>query len=148
MRSLARLLPTAVFGGFDGMTAVLGVIIIALTQASTAVFILAVGLALSEGLSMAAGEWLADNDSSWRVAGVMGIATVLGILAPALPFTVMSGASALVLMAVIVAVVGFGIAMARTKQRPLKLGVSLLQTYGLLAIVTLACGALAVGVRS
>jgi hypothetical protein len=79
-----------IFGAFDGMTSALGVIAATLIAGSTRFIVLAVfGVAIAATVGMAAGEYLSDPKRSLRRAMVMGAATLVGAVAPGLPFLVL-----------------------------------------------------------
>jgi VIT1/CCC1 family predicted Fe2+/Mn2+ transporter len=83
---------TVVFGLFDGTTSALGVIVAtAATGNAKAVIVASVALAVGAAVSMAAGQWLSDTKRSLRRALVMGLATLLGSILPAVPFFAVSG---------------------------------------------------------
>jgi|SRR5665213_1759668 len=83
----------AIFGAFDGLTSGLGVLIALLLQHQGQIhlFNIVLGLAVSSGLSMGYGEWLADGEGVERRAFVIGGATGLGTFIPALPFILLHG---------------------------------------------------------
>jgi len=87
----------AVFGAFDGMTSVIGVIVALLSASPSSVVKAVIGLAVASAVGMAAGEYLGDPDRSLRNAAVMGGATLVGTLLPAIPFFLTSGHVAQVL---------------------------------------------------
>lgn len=62
------------------------------------IFPAAVAGAISSALSMAGGEFLSDSDSGLGASAVMGLATGLGALLPALPFAFTRGPAALAVM--------------------------------------------------
>ncbi len=101
----------AIFGSFDGLTSVLGVITGALAAgAATGAHILgpAIGLAVAATLGMAAGRYLEDPVGQRRLhlAVVMGVFTMLGSSLPAVPFVTGAGRPQVVAMLVITAVGG------------------------------------------
>lgn len=123
----------AVFGAFDGLASALGMVIALAVAGSThALVVGAVALAFAAGASMAAGEWLSDHEQSPRRAVVMGLATLVGGLAPAVPFALGSGIVAYV-GTVSVAVMGGAIIAELRPGAPLP---SYLQTFGVLVGAT------------
>jgi VIT1/CCC1 family predicted Fe2+/Mn2+ transporter len=112
-RSLLR---PAVFGTFDGTTAVLGTLL-SLRGHPGWVLPSALGLAVAEGVGMAAGEWLSDSGSGFASAVVIGAATAAGSVLPAVPFAVLPGRWAVVGSALVLAALGVGIAAARSRDR-------------------------------
>jgi VIT1/CCC1 family predicted Fe2+/Mn2+ transporter len=78
-----------VFGSFDGMTCVLGVVAGCYVSGNIHALILSVvGLAIAEGIAMAGGSYLSELVGIYRVrhALIIGIASAVGILVPAFPF--------------------------------------------------------------
>lgn len=135
MRDDAR---QAIFGSFDGLSSAIGMIAaLAIGGQTRSLLLAAVALAIAAAVSMAAGEWLADPDSSVRRAAVMGVATLTGSAAPAIPFAVAHGTPAGVGCGVVTVACAAGIAELRPGSRARSYAL----TFGVLAV---ACG-LAVG---
>ena len=133
------LLPPAIFGGFDGSTSVVGVLL-TLTSHPAQILPAALGLAAAGGVGMAAGSWLSqDTDTGPLESTVIGAATAVGTMLPALPYTALGGMAAIVCSAVILVLLGAGITTVRARDRPLKRAAA--ETYGVLAAV---CAAVAV----
>lgn len=107
-----RLLKPAIFGLSDGMMSLLGVVLYLLGHQDL-IFPAAVSGAISSALSMAGGEWLSESDSGLRASCVMGAATGLGGVLPALPFAFASGRVALGFMVVICLGIGALVALMR-----------------------------------
>lgn len=130
----------AVFGSFDGLTCTVGIMFGALLT-NGAVFVLVLALAVSEAVSMAAGEWLADDEQDGnrrRRVIVMGLSSFVACLVPAIPFLFCSGVLAVVLTGLLVLAAAAVIAEIRPGPR----GSSYLKTYGvLIAAAVLAAGA-------
>lgn len=103
----------SVFGSFDGATSVLGVIAALGTIHQHALLLAAVGLAVSSGVGMAGGEWLADNGKSRVAAVTIGVATSVGTLIPVVPFVLLSGIVALIVGVLTVIALGAAISVAR-----------------------------------
>lgn len=123
----------AVFGAADGCASILGAVL-ALAQSDHAALIRMVpSLAVGASVSMAMGLWLADTHSPrWRRihrAAVMGSATCLGVLLPALPWLLATGALAALLS--VTAVAALGILIAEIRSGPALR--SYLQTFATLA---------------
>ena len=76
----------AIFGVFDGVSSSLGVILAMAINGSGALVVAAVALAIGASVSMGLGEWLSDNSESFMRAFVMGSATFIGAISPAIPF--------------------------------------------------------------
>jgi VIT1/CCC1 family predicted Fe2+/Mn2+ transporter len=130
------LLPPAVFGGFDGATSVVGVLL-TLTGHPDQIIPTALGLAAAGGVGMAAGSWLSDDDDSGPLdAAVIGVATAVGTMLPALPYTVLSGAAAIACSAVILVLLGAAITVVRARERAWWRAAA--ETYGVLAAVCVA----------
>jgi hypothetical protein len=89
-----RTAATAVFGSFDGATSAVGALagLLATNATPHSILVVCVGLAIAGGVSMGAGDWLADAPVDQ--AAVMGAATLIGSALPALPFVVWAGAPA------------------------------------------------------
>ena len=75
----------AVFGGFDGTSSLLGVIVYLLITHPALIFPAALSGAVSSALSMGAGEWLSDSENGFAASLVMGAATLTGALLPCAP---------------------------------------------------------------
>ena len=100
--------------------------------------------ALSGGISsarrMAGGEWLVDSENGLAASCVMGGATGLGAILPALPYAFTTGPAAVAQSVVICCLIGFAVSLLRPNRG---LGMAVAETFGiLLAIfgVVLACG--------
>lgn len=125
----SKLLKPAVFGTFDGLTAVLGVLL-SLHGHPGWVLPSALGLAVAEGVGMAAGEWLSESGSGFAASGVIGGSTALGSLLPAVPFAVLPMPWAAVASALVLVALGAAIAAVRSRDRGW--GRALLETFGVL----------------
>lgn len=82
-------LSKAIFGSFDGMTCVLGVIAAGITTGDQHALILAaIGLALAESIAMAGGTYLSEitDVHSIQHAAIIGGASLFGVLFPTFPF--------------------------------------------------------------
>lgn len=132
-----QLLRPAVFGTFDGLTSVLG-ILLSLRGHPDWVLPSALGLAVAEGVGMAAGEWLSDSGSGLTASGVIGTATALGSLLPAVPFALLPMPWAAVASALVLVALGVGIATVRSRDR--SWGRALLETFGVLLAALVAVG--------
>jgi VIT1/CCC1 family predicted Fe2+/Mn2+ transporter len=80
------------------------------------IFYTALGGAIGSALSMAGGEYMSDSDNGLFPSIVMGLATGIGGIVPALPFAFFRGTWALVLMGAICVLIGLvvGVMRART----------------------------------
>lgn len=138
----SALLAPAVFGGFDGATSVVGVLL-TLTGRPGQILPTTLGLAVAGGVGMAAGSWLsADSDAGPREALVIGAATAVGTLLPALPYALLAGAAAMVCSGLLLVLLGAGITAVRACDR--SLGRAAAETYGVLFAVSAAVAAAAV----
>lgn len=130
----------AVFGGFDGMASLLGVVIYLAMTHPVLIFPAAASGAISSAVSMGGGEWLSDNEHGLGASLVMAAATFCGALLPALPFAFTTGPAAIAECAVIC----LGIAVTVAALRPNRgLGLALAETIGILVVVAavvVACG--------
>lgn len=104
---------TATFGLFDGVTSALGVVagLVAAGAAAHTILVAAAGLAVAAAVGMAFGDYLAG--SSVRSAAVMGAASLIGSLAPALPVAALPGLTGQVVAGLLIGAVGGCIAAAR-----------------------------------
>ena len=133
-----KLARPAVFGLADGLMSMLGVVLFLLGHRSL-IFPAALSGGISSALSMAGGEWLSDSDNGPVASLVMGAATGLGAILPAVPYAITTGSLA-VAESVVICVL---IAVAVSCLRPARLPVAIAQTFGILAAifaVVLACG--------
>lgn len=103
----------AVFGGFDGATSLIGFLAAALVvhASSHAILVQAAGLAVAAAVSMAGGDLLSGK--SLRLSLVMGGATLVGSLAPAVPVVLIPGLFGVLLGVALVVALGVGIAEVR-----------------------------------
>ena len=143
----AALLGPAIFGAFDGANTIIGVV---RAVPPGAVMHTALLGAVSAGVSMAAGAFLSqrgkDGSPGVVAALVLGVATAVGTILPALPYTMLAGWWALLGVGVVLAVVGAGISVARTRLAddglaPTPLARSVFETF---LILILVCAAVAV----
>lgn len=133
-----RLIKPAVFGAFDGVVTVLGVLF-ALAADPHALVLSGVGLAAAGTVSMAGGQYLSDNDNGLSASLVIGATTGLGTLVPVLPYTVARGVWAGVVSAVLCLAVAGAIAWSKTTgNHGLSARRSVLSTYGILLLATVA----------
>lgn len=127
----------AIFGASDGLVATMALILATMGHGKSVVVAATVGLFIAEGLGMAASQYLSDPNRDLRLALIMGAATSVAILIPAVPWLFAKGAPAVASSCLIgLALAGF-IAYARPGGWR-----SWVQTYGILigvgAIATLA----------
>jgi hypothetical protein len=103
----------AVFGAFDGATGAIGVVAGLVSAGASARALLAatVGLAVAAAAGMGAGDWLSGTPA--RPSVVLGVATAVGSVLPALPVVLWPGLVGLIGTAVVMVALGIGIAEAR-----------------------------------
>ena len=91
----------SIFGTADGLSSTLGVVIaVAITHPSL-VATAAVAVAVGSAVSMCLSEYLSDSSESNYKAFIMGIATFIGAISPAIPFFIFSGTLAYILCGII-----------------------------------------------
>lgn len=137
----SRLLSPAIFGASDGVTSLVGVL---LTLAGHPAQILpaALGLAVAGGVGMAAGSWLSrDSGAGLAASGVIGVATAVGTLLPALPYVLLGGVAAMAASGAVLVALGALITAVRARSE--SVWRSAAETYGVLAAVCVAVGACA-----
>lgn len=135
-RSLAR---PAIMGLADGLMSMLGVVLY-LTGHPHLIFPAAMSGGISSALSMAGGEWLSDSDNGLGASCVMGAATGLGAILPAIPYALTIGVPAIAASTVICVAIGVLVASLRPNRGR---ALALTETFGVLIVifaVVLACG--------
>lgn len=113
--SNSKLVSTAVFGSFDGMTSAMGVIL-ALLATPHALLLGALGIGIAGVIGMGLGEWQSDSSSGWKAPIVMALASGTGVLIPVLPFLFLAGTPALLVSAALIIVVTAIIAKVRVSE--------------------------------
>lgn len=106
----------AIFGSFDGMTCVLGVIAAEYIAGDIRDLILScLALAIGEAIAMCGGSYLSEIVAVDRLkhALIIGIAACIGVILPVIPFLFMPRSIALVISALITIALGVAIAQAR-----------------------------------
>jgi hypothetical protein len=140
-RSLLR---PAIFGVFDGLTSLIGVLI-GMSRHPALILTAAIGLAVAGCVGMAAGEWLSDNDTGLGAAAVIGVATGTGTLLPALPFAALPPVPAAWSCGVITVGLGAAITASRARQpvngKPRGAGRAAAETFGVLLVASAAVAA-------
>jgi hypothetical protein len=123
------------FGGFDGLTSAVGVILgaIVVGTSTRTLFAVGLGLAVAAAVSMGGGEWLADPDSDLRGAAIMVAATFAGSIAPVIPYLFTSGDLAAGIALGVAVVVGAGVAAARRTLASCSTVRAYLSTFAILA---------------
>lgn len=135
-RLLDRLMRPAVFGVFDGSTSVLS-ILLAYRHLDALIFPGALALGAVGAVGMAAGEYLSDDtDSGLGAALVIGVATGLGTVAPAVPYLLLHGILAAATALLVLLGIGALIAGVRAKRHSWLR--ALLETYGVLLVASAA----------
>lgn len=137
MKKATPTITTAIFGASDGLVASMALILATMSHGRKVVLAAAIGLLIAEGFGMAASQYLSDVKRDLRLALIMGVATSLAIVLPAVPWAVGSGTAAAVGSCAIGVVLGGVIAYMRPGG-----WTEWLQTYGVLvsvgAVATLA----------
>lgn len=134
-------LSKAIFGSFDGLTCVLGVIAAGYVANDMHTLLLAVaGLAIAEGIAMAGGSYLSEMVAVYRVrhALIIGVSSAIGIVVPAIPFFFAPKNVAILLSLFLV--VCFAVIIASCKVRILGWLEAYTQTFGIVllcAVVTI-----------
>jgi VIT1/CCC1 family predicted Fe2+/Mn2+ transporter len=134
-----RLARPAIFGLADGMMSLLGVVLYLLGHPSL-ILPAALSGGISSALSMAGGEWLSDSDNGLGASCVMGAATGLGAILPALPYAVTTGVAALAGSITVCVLIGAVVGLMRPARRQV---IAVAETYAILGViflVVLACG--------
>lgn len=126
----------AIFGLFDGLTVVLGVIIGLYSHHPNLIFKTALGVGIAEALGMGAAEWLSETKSGLRGPAVIGVSTLMGTLLPSLGFLVLARGSAATFAAVVFLISAIAIATVRAQGK--KFVRSAVESVGILAIVSVA----------
>ena len=127
---------SAIFGSFDGLTSVLGLVVALLGAPLHVMLAGSLGLAVSSAVGMGAGEYLGDSGRSLRRAGVMAAATVVGTVLPVAPFLLLGRRSALEVAAVLV--VGFGLVVGEVRSRTSSRRRAYAETFAVLALAAAA----------
>lgn len=109
-----------IFGSFDGLTSVLGVIVSLLGAPLHVLLAGAAGLAASSAVGMGAGQYLADADRSIRKALAMAVSTVVGTLIPVAPYLVLPRVPATVAAGVLCVAFGVAVSVIRSRSCPRK----------------------------
>jgi hypothetical protein len=130
-------LTTTIFGASDGLVASIALILATMTHGRRVVLAAVIGLLIAEGLGMAASQFLSDPKRNRRQAVIMGVATSITIVVPAVPWLFSSGNTAAVVSGVIALIFAGLISRARPGGWS-----TWVQTYGVLigvgAIATVA----------
>jgi VIT1/CCC1 family predicted Fe2+/Mn2+ transporter len=122
-------LSQAIFGSFDGVVSVIGIMVALLARPTPIIIEAAIGLAAASAVGMAAGEYLGDDGRSLRKALVMGAATIVGTLCPVVPFMVLAKDAAIVVAVVLVLAISTVIARSRAEGSSAR---AYVETFGVL----------------
>lgn len=134
-------LSKAIFGGFDGLICVWGLIAAGYATGDVRTLILgAIMLAVNEGIAMFGGSFLSELVSVYRLphALIIGVAAFVGILLPAFPFFFAPRNVAILLSFALTVVLAAVIAQIRART------MSALQAYAQTFGVTLAATAISI----
>ena len=125
-----------IFGSFDGMTSTLGVIagLLATGASASKILAAAIGIAVAATIGMGAGQYLSDGQRNLRLAVVMGLATLVGSVLPAIPF-IFGTSKACILASVAITLAAAGV-IGHYR--------GYLITYSILAVVSVVTVALSV----
>ena len=107
----------AVFGMFDGLTVVMGVILGLFSRHPALILPTALTVGAAEAIGMGAGEWLSANKTGLRGPLTIALSTLLGTVLPAIPFALLSASSAATLSAVSFLLAVLAITTARADDR-------------------------------
>ena len=125
-------LKPSIFGMFDGLTSLLGVLLPLLRYVHILVFTTCFGLAISSAISMGLGEYLSSDKDIPRYIRIrtsiyMGIFTGIGCLLPVVPFLFIGGTVALVISMAIY--IFLTLVVAYMKSKDLGWKAALVQTF-------------------
>lgn len=138
----------AIFGGFDGLICILGVIAgCYVTGDMHTLMLSAIGLAIAEGIAMFGGSYLSEMVAVYRLrhAAIIGIAAAVGILIPALPFFFAPRNVAILLSLFLTCAFAAIIAQVRVKQMGWLEAYA--QTYMIVFVVTVVTILAAIGLN-
>lgn len=106
----------AVFGAFDGVTCLLGVVFPLLSDPHL-VLRTAIGVGLAEMVGMAAGEWQSESENGLGTSLIIGAASGGGAITPAIPFGLLpAGPARWVSLGLLLAITAL-IALLRAEKR-------------------------------
>ena len=132
---------TAILGGADGATIVLGLIVglVVSRQPASAVWHASLAGGLAELVGMASGQYLSDSEAGVRVALTCGVAAFAACTVPAVPYAFGGGTVALCVSLGLVAVAAGVISRLRPERGVL----AAVTTYGVLLAAAVLTGAVA-----
>lgn len=127
-------LKQAVFGASDGATTTLGIIgALWFSGHSRAIPGAVIGAAIAATVGMAGSEYISDPESSVHRASIMGAATLVGSVEPALPLFFGHSSLLLVTCAALALVLGGVVSTIRAKQTGWTLALG--EVYGIFVVV-------------
>jgi VIT1/CCC1 family predicted Fe2+/Mn2+ transporter len=140
-----ELLRPSIFGMFDGLTSLLGVVIPLLRHDHILIFITCFGLAVSSAISMGLGEYLSSDKDTSRGLRIksslyMAVFTGVGCFLPVVPYAFTSGSLAIAISIGIYLVLTLGVAGMKSKELGWKdsLAQTFLVSLAAIAIVVVA----------
>jgi hypothetical protein len=119
-----------IFGLADGAMSIVGVILYA-SGHSTLVFPVALSGGISAAISMAGSQWLSQTETSSAQNLAMGLATLAGSIAPALPYLFLHGWPAPAVSCGVLVLIALAVARMRKANRKHPL----LETLAVLALI-------------
>lgn len=125
---------SAVFGAFDGVTSVLGVLVSLLGQKELVLVRACLGLALASSIGMGFGQYTGDKERRLISAVVIALATAVGTLLPVIGFIFFAKRMAVVIGTLAVIGLGILIGYQRSKSSPKRIAYG--QTFLLLILAT------------
>lgn len=132
-----------ILGGFDGMTAVLGVLAALIAGGShrRSLVLATAGLAVAEMTGMAGGEWLGDQDREGRSRRtlMMGLAVLAGVVLPSLPYLVSPTPAGAFVSVLVIVVLGVAIAHFREDQGGYTAYVQTFAVMGIAGLLAVLC---------
>lgn len=125
------------FGAVDGLSAFVGILVglIVAHQSASSVWWAALSCGVAELVGMASGQYQSDTRSGWKPALICGALSMAGCVVPAIPYVALDGPIAFFLSVFLVIVECSLVAWVRPEGGWRAWG----QTFGLTAIVAIAC---------
>lgn len=146
-----ELMKPSIFGMFDGLTSLLGVLIPLLASAHMLLFVTCLGLSVSSAISMGLGEYLSSDKTlpkkkRLRSSIYMGIFTGIGCFLPVVPYFFVGGTLALTLFILIYLLLT--LVVAAMKSRDLGWKDALIQTFLVSVVAVVVVVAATIGLPS
>lgn len=135
-QSRHKLVAPTIFGLADGAMSIVGVILF-VSGHSGLVFPVALSGGLSAAMSMAGSQWLSQDETSIGENVAMGVATLTGSIAPAIPYLFLHGTAAPAVSVGVLALIAYAVSQLRKHRKH-----PILETFAVLAailIVSIAC---------